>query len=306
MTYHMERNIQKNILLAPHSSWLVGGPAEFYCEPYSIDELKEAIVWAGQKNLPITVLGGGTNVLISDAGVRGLVVSLGKLTGIEMIGENQGVGEPMLRFWAMAGTTKSELLKIFLKNKLEPACFLAGLPGQVGGGVVMNAGVSEKLTPREFVEITEAIEVLRPDGSLEMIKAAALQWGYRHCSGWKPGIITRVLIAVPNAPNVQCLEKVRTLNKTRLSKQPLEWPSCGSVFRNPLPQHAGRLIEEAGLKGHAIGGAQVSEKHANFIVNKGDATARDIKSLIDLCKQRVREKSGIELQTEVVWIGAPL
>jgi len=260
--------IQKNINLASHSSWLVGGKADFFCEPKNIDELINTQKICQLNKTPLTILGGGTNVLISDKGVRGVVISLSRLTGIEILEDKE-----KLKFWALTGTAKSELLKIFLKYKLDPAAFLGGLPGQVGGGVVMNAGVGEKLTPREFHEITEAIEVLKPNGTLEILDAKKLKWGYRHCQGWQPGIITRVKIAWRNISNPDILNVVRTLNQTRLQKQPLEYPSCGSVFRNPLPLHSGKLIEDLGLKGREIGGAQISMKHANFIVNKGGATA---------------------------------
>jgi UDP-N-acetylmuramate dehydrogenase len=288
--------IQKNVSLAQHSSWLVGGPAEYFYEPKNVSELAAALKVAGK--IPITILGGGTNVLISDKGVRGLVISLSRLTGIEILEDKEH-----LKLWALAGTAKSELLKVLLKYKLDPAAFLAGLPGQVGGGVVMNAGVGEKLTPREFHEITESVEVLRPNGELKIIDAKNLQWDYRHCEGWRPGIITRVKFSWPNKPNSEILNVVRTLNQTRLHKQPLESPNCGSVFRNPLPQHSGKLIEDLGLKGHTIGGAQISMKHANFIINKGGATSKDIKALMDLCVAQVKEKYGIDLQSEVVWIG---
>ncbi|MCC6278069.1 MAG: UDP-N-acetylmuramate dehydrogenase [Oligoflexia bacterium] len=290
--------MNENVKLGARTSLLVGGEARYFAEPTSMSELKEAQQWALTNGFPITVLGGGTNVLISDKGISGLVISLSKLSGIEIVHES-----PELQFWAWSGTAKSELLKIFLKYKLQPAEFLAGLPGQVGGGVVMNAGVSENLRPREFNEITKAVEVLRPNGIVEQLSGSRLQWAYRHCHGWQPGIITRVLISWPNQPDGKIRERVKDLNQKRLHKQPLEWPSCGSVFRNPLPQTAGQLIESAGLKGFQIGGAQVSEKHANFIINKGGAKASDIQALMIHCQKRVKEVHGVDLQSEVVFLG---
>lgn len=289
--------MKKNIKLAPYTSWLVGGEAEFFSEPESIQALKETILEADKNKITVTVLGGGTNVLISDDGIKGLVISLKKLQGIEILKK-----EGFLNFWALAGTTKSELLKTFLKNKLEPAKMLAGLPGQVGGGVVMNAGVSEKLKPREFVEIVEAIEVLRPTGALEIIEAKNLKWDYRHCEGWRPGIITRVKFLWPMEPDEKVISEVKALNLLRLKKQPLEWPSCGSVFRNPLPESAGNLIERAGLKGHSFGGAQISEKHANFIINRGNAKATDIEALMKLCVEEVKRQFSISLSSEVIFL----
>jgi UDP-N-acetylmuramate dehydrogenase len=290
--------VLSNTPLAPHTSWLIGGPADFFCEPKTVGELCDVQKVCVDKKIPISILGGGTNVLISDKGIRGMVISLARLTGIEIVSEKEN-----LKFWAMAGTNKSELLKVFLKHKLVPAKFLAGLPGQAGGGVVMNAGIGESLVPREFCEITESIEVARPDGHIEKIDGKKLNWSYRHCHGWQPGIITRVLISWPNKPDAEVLAEVKKLNQNRLQKQPLEWPSCGSVFRNPKPEHAGALIEKAGLKGHTIGGAQISEKHANFIVNKGDAKADDVRALIEHAQKTVKKSAGVDLHTEVVFVG---
>jgi UDP-N-acetylmuramate dehydrogenase len=291
-------NFAAAVSLKDHNSWAVGGSAEFFFKPGSLSELKAAVKEAQARGLAIHVLGGGTNVLVSDQGVRGLVLSLSQLQGAEVLEES-----PHLKLCVWAGTTKSEILKLLLRRKLRGALFLAGLPGQVGGGVVMNAGVSELLTPREFCEIVEKIEVLKPDGQLVEYEAKNLQWSYRHCEGWKPGVITRVWLHFEGPSDDTIPARVRELNHQRLAKQPLELPSCGSVFRNPLPQHAGRLIELAGLKGERRGGAQISTKHANFIVNTGGAKASEIWELMKLAQSRVRETSGVELQSEVVWLG---
>jgi UDP-N-acetylmuramate dehydrogenase len=294
----MTLNIKKNEDLSKHTSWMIGGPAENFVEPQTIQELQEALEFVRKNNLSLTLLGGGTNVLISDDGIKGLVVGLRQLSGIEIVEDS----EERFSFWALTGTTKSECLKHFLKKSLAPAYFLAGLPGQVGGGVVMNAGVSEDLYPREFKDIVTAIEVIRPDGKIKKIDALHLSWSYRHCDGWQPGIITRVLLSWENKPIPGLVERVKELNKLRLEKQPLEWPSCGSVFRNPLPLRAGQLIESVGLKGFSIGGAQISEKHGNFIINKGKATAQDVQALMKLCVDKVRAVCGVNLKSEVVFL----
>ena len=292
--------------LASITSWQVGGPADFYAEPSTETELEEVLRFGFEKNLPISFLGGGTNVLVSDRGVRGLLIALRKLSG----SKTSIVGD-RFQIEALAGTGKSELLKIFLKAKLEPAVFLAGIPGDIGGGVVMNAGIGEKITPREFVEITDQIEVMRwsSDGAAdfkiekEIISAKALTWSYRHCEGWRPGVITKVWLSWPMVPQADVLDRVRAANQIRLSKQPLDMPSCGSVFVNPPGTSSGRVIEEAGLKGVSIGGAKVSEKHANFIVNTGQATAADIRGVIRHVQKQVRERTGIDLKTEVIMVG---
>lgn len=290
--------IDENFKLAPFTSWQVGGPADFLARPRTVDEVREAQEWAARQKLPLHILGGGSNVLISDKGLRGLTILLKELTGTQMREEGG-----RLHIECLSGTGKSDLLKIFLKHKLAPALFLAGLPGDVGGGIVMNAGVGEALVPREFTEITEWVEVLKPDGSVQRYRHGDIQWSYRHSQGWQPGTIVRAGISWPMEPDPEVLAKVREANRIRLTKQPLDLPSCGSVFVNPPGEKAARLIESSGLKGLTEGGAQVSLKHANFIVNKGGATARDIAALIGKVRETVLAKTGIELKTEVVFMG---
>lgn len=290
--------MQRNTPLAPLSSWQVGGPADFLFQPTTVDELRAALAWVSAQGLPLAVLGGGTNVLISDRGIRGAVIALGKMSGLT-IEERDG----RLYITCLAGTPKSEVLKVFLKYRLEPALFLAGLPGDVGGGVAMNAGVGEQIAPREFVEITDWIEVLHDDGKSENLSGSVLNWSYRHCTGWQPGVIARVGLSWPLTPSGDVLARVRQANQARFSKQPLELPSCGSVFVNPHGHKSGKLIQDCGLKGFTIGGAQISSKHANFIVNTGGATALDIDSVIKHVQKTVRAQTGIELQTEVIYLG---
>lgn len=298
--------IKKNTPLAEFTSWLVGGPAEYFCLPENEEDLREALLWARTHRQAVTLFGGGTNVLVADQGVRGLVICLRRFSGVETA-EVAG----RLEITALAGTAKSELLKIFLKHKLPPALFLAGLPGDVGGGVVMNAGVAESFVPREFVEITDWVEVLRwadndPEAELQVRRFSReeLHWEYRHTKGWQPGVITRVGLSWSlQEADVSILDQVRSANKSRLSKQPLDMPSCGSVFRNPPGHKAAQLIDSCGLKGYTVGGAQVSLKHANFIVNLGDAKAIDMASIIEHVRKTVRTEKGVELQTEVVRLG---
>ena len=301
----MSELIQKNVPLAPLTSWIVGGPAEYYAQPKTVEELKEVYAWGESQRLPITVLGGGTNVLINDSGIKGLVIALKSLAGSQVMNTIQKAGsKDRVVIECLAGTSKSELLKQFSKHKLVPALFLAGLPGDVGGGIAMNAGVGEMITPREFNEITDWVEVMRPQ-TYELVRFNKndLNWSYRHCEGWGPGIITRVGISWPNEPDDDVLNKVRNANKVRLSKQPLDMPSCGSVFVNPPGHKSGQLIEQCGLKGFAIGGAKVSEKHANFIVNFDNAKASDIDAVIKHVQKGVKDKVGVELKTEVVYLG---
>ncbi len=286
-------------MLAPYTSWQVGGPAEYFYLPDNLEQLRGALAFVKSKKLPLTIIGGGSNLLISDAGIEGLTICLKNISGI-LVSEARG------HRWvveALAGTSKSELLKIFLKQKLSPSVFLAGLPGEIGGGVVMNAGVGEKITPREFVEITDWIEVMRFDGAVERISSEKLKWNYRHCEGWQPGIIVKISLSWKNEPDDSILVQAKAANQVRLSRQPLDFPSCGSVFVNPTGHKAALLIDTCGLKGYTFGKAQVSLKHANFIVNLGGATSAEILAVIQHVQNVVKEKTDVELNTEVIKLG---
>lgn len=293
--------IKQNISLANYTSWLIGGPADFFCLPQSLSDLDVAIEFAQTQKIDIFILGGGSNTLISDEGLRGLVICLKNFQSLEILEQDKN-----LKIRCFAGTGKNELLKVFLKFKLAPALFLAGLPGDVGGGIVMNAGVAEQFAPREFGELVQSFEVLQWDQESKWIKKferSEIDWTYRHSKGWQPGIITSVILSWPMEPDPQILEKVRTANRLRLSKQPLDKPSCGSVFINPEGHKAAQLIDSCGLKGYQRGDAQVSTKHANFIVNLGRATAVETLEVIQHVQNQVRQKTGISLHTEVVKLG---
>ncbi|MBX3021158.1 MAG: UDP-N-acetylmuramate dehydrogenase [Bdellovibrionales bacterium] len=292
-------DILENVALKDYTFWKIGGPADYFCLPTNSGEVREAVEWARSRGVAVTVLGGGTNVLVSDRGVEGLVLCMRKFSGVKT---EERDGRLVLE--ATAGSPKSELTKQFLKRKLAPALFLCGLPGDVGGGVVMNAGVAEAVQPREFVEITDWVEIL----DLQTLQVRRLQksevtWTYRHTSGWQPGIVLAAGISWPLQADEEIPRKVKDATKVRLSKQPLELPSCGSTFKNPKPHSAGALIDQAGLKGYQVGGAQVSPKHANFIVNVGGAKADDVKAIIDHVKAVVRDKFRVELETEVKFLG---
>jgi UDP-N-acetylmuramate dehydrogenase len=292
-------DILQDVALKEYAWWRIGGPAEYFCQPRGVEEVREAVEFASGKKMKITVLGGGTNVLISDQGVEGLVICMRQLVGADVV-----EGDGFVRVEALAGTPKSELTRVYLKRKLAPALFLCGLPGDVGGGVVMNAGVGEAIVPREFVEIVEWVEFLDlRDNQVKRVKREELQWTYRHSSGWEPGIIVRAGVIWPDRPDPDIPKKVREATKARRDKQPLELPSCGSTFKNPHGHKAGALIDQAGLKGFRVGGAQISPKHANFIVNTGGATAKDVDEIIRAVKSAVKERFQVELESEVRYLG---
>ena len=303
--------------------WKVGGAAEFFSAPVSVEELELVYKWAVTSEKKIWVISGGSNVLVRDGVVSGLVLSLHHLKGIvsqDTIKRSEDSSDSIktsgdkvnssgvLQIKCLSGTPKSDVAKIFLQNKLAPAVFLTGIPGDMGGGVVMNAGIGESRIPREFCEIVKEIEVLRFDSSTDQTQiityaGSSLKWEYRHSSGWQPGVITKVTVAWPMEPDPIVLQEVKAQTKKRVSTQPLDLPSCGSVFRNPVGHKSAQLIEGCGLKGFRIGGACVSTKHANFIVNDQGAKASDIRAVIEHVQNTVRTHKGIELKTEVVFIG---
>jgi UDP-N-acetylmuramate dehydrogenase len=291
-------DFEENVSLKNFTSIKVGGPAEFFYSPTNIEEIKTALVWTKLHGHQVTFLGGGTNTLVSDDGVKGLVLSMRKYTGVESYVEGDTVF-----IEAKAGTYKTLLLKEFLKYKLAPAEFLAGLPGDIAGGVVMNAGIGEEtIKPREFCEIIHWVEVLR-DQKVIRVEKKDLEFSYRRSKGWQPGLIIKACFSWPNKPDEDVLNRVRALNKARMAKQPLEHPNAGSVFVNPPGYKAGKLIEECGLKGYKIGDAQVSEKHGNFIINLGQAKATDVLQLIKHIQDVVLEEKGISLHPEWVLLG---
>lgn len=292
--------IQERVQLANYTTWRVGGFADYFCLPVNVEQVQEALRWAEQKKVAVTVLGGGSNVLISDKGIEGLVLCTQKLTGVQVTQK-----EPDFKVECMAGTPKSEALKAFLQFKLAPAHFLCGLPGDIGGGVVMNAGVGEAIVPREFVEIVDWVEVatLTAPFTIKRFFKKDLKWSYRQCTGWEPGVVVKVGLIWPYKPEDRIMDKIREATRSRVAKQPLSQPSCGSVFKNPDGHKAGALIEQCGLKGFGLGSAQVSLKHANFIVNMGGAYAADIDRVIQHVRKSVKDKLGVELQTEVKYLG---
>ena len=276
----------------------MGGEADYFCQPKNKEELREALLWAKQKSLPVTALGNGTNVLISDEGVEGLVVSTGKLSYLNC----QKKGD-FLEIQAEAGVLKSHLMAVFRQYKLAPALFLSGLPGDVGGGVVMNAGIGNKdIEPREFSQIVESFEVMTSQG-IKSYNCKDITWGYRYTEGWEKGLIYRVYFRWPLKPIENLNGQIKLLLKKRRASQPLQEASCGSVFKNPYSKYAGKLIEDSGLKGVGKGDAFVSEKHGNFIINRGEARAKDIDGLIKLIQQTVKEKHGVSLEKEVHYLG---
>jgi len=277
--------------MSRHTSWRVGGPADRFYEPADLDDLI-AFLQTLAPGEPLYWIGLGSNLLVRDGGVRGTVIMLsGKLN------ELQRSSETTIR--AEAGVASAKLARFSVNQNLRGAEFLAGVPGTVGGALAMNAGAFGG----ETWNIVTAVETLDRHGKLRTRLASEFRVGYRSVSG-PPGewfVAGHFLLTPGDGQAGQAL--IRSLLAKRGATQPTQWPNAGSVFRNPPSDHSARLIEAAGLKGRQLGGAVVSEQHANFIINNGNATAADIEALIAQVQTEVERCHGIRLEPEVRVIG---
>ena len=273
-----------------HTSWRVGGPADLFVRPRSIEELKHFLADL-PRDVPVCWLGLGSNLLVRDGGIRGAVIATASLPR-----ELERLDDRRVR--AGAGLACMLLAKQCVRWHLGPAAFFAGIPGTVGGALAMNAGAFGGETWAHV----ESVVTIDRNGEVRTRERGEYEIGYRTVKGpgeeWFLGAIFRL---EPDADS--SMATIKALLARRNAAQPLGVASCGSVFRNPERDFAGRLIEQAGLKGKRVGGAMVSPKHANFIVNAGDATAADIEELIDEVRNAVEKTSGVRLELEVRLIG---
>lgn len=271
--------------LKKHTSFKIGGPADLFCVPRSVEEVKEAIKYAKGRRMRLAVLGAGTNVLALDRGFRGLVIKLGNgLNGIKVEGNRVRVG---------AGVLIPRLIKKLVVSGLGGLEFLAGIPGSVGGAVMMNAGAWGK----DIGRYVEEVVVLNGSGREKIIKKKKLGFGYRRSRlQSKNWIVVEVVLRLRRQKKRTSEKKMREYLAKRKETQPLGIPNSGSIFKNPKGDFAGRLIEKAGCKGMRVGDAQVSAKHGNFIVNLGDARAQDVIKLMTALQRAVRVKLEPEIK----------
>ena len=286
---------RQNVPLAEFTTWRVGGPARWIIEPESVDEVLASLQWARTNGHSCQVIGAGSNLLIHDNGLPGLTLSLRRLQGAEL-DSNSGVIE------ALAGEPIPTLARRAARAGLKGLAWAVGIPGTVGGAAVMNAGAQGGCT----ADWLEAVRVVPIQGGESFeLKRDQLEFDYRHSLLQQENLL--VLSAryrLDPGHNPQELRRETNSNLShRTSTQPYTLPSCGSVFRNPEPLKAGRLIQDLGLKGERVGGAEVSTVHANFIVNTGNATAVDINQLIELVQDRVEQRHAVRLHPEVKRLG---
>lgn len=286
--------VKRDYPLAKLTTFKIGGAAKFYCEPRTIDQLIASIKFAFLKNISFFILGGGSNVLISDNGFSGLVINTRKLNKIYKIEESLVV--------AMAGVTVKNLNRFLLKESLSGLEFSSGLPGTVGGAVYMNA----RAYGREFADVVEEVTVLTADCSVKKLKKDELNYSYKDSIFMKENlIIFDVKLRLAKSRKIEIKKKYLENLLDRKNKGQYKYPSAGCVFKNDYNNNiiCGKLLDQMGLKGLSVGGAMVPDFHANFIVNYKRAKAKDVKKLIETIEDKVKKEKGIKLEREVRFVG---
>lgn len=289
-----EKNVMLNEPMKNHTSFRTGGEADIFVSPDSIKSLKDVIKLFRENDIPFYIFGNGSNMLVSDRGIEGAVIHIGN--GFSSIEVNEN------KITSGAGAILSAVSNAALENSLTGFEFASGIPGSFGGAVFMNAGAYGS----EIKNVIKSVLVLNENLELEELSKDRLELGYRSSIFQKNNYIIlggTIELETGNKDNI--LSEMNELNAKRREKQPLNFASAGSTFKRPEGYFAGKLIEDSGLKGKTIGGAQVSEKHAGFIVNTGTATTDDIINLMDFCKKTVYEKFGVMIEPEVRITGRP-
>lgn len=278
--------------MTKHTSFHIGGPADLMAQPQSEEELRALLVKAAEAAVPVTLVGNGSNLLVRDKGIRGLVIKLGNmLRDIDINGKVLTFGSGVSL--AMASKKAAEL-------GLSGMEFAVGIPGSIGGAVYMNAGAYDG----EMAKVVKSVRVMDADGNVSELAAESLDFGYRHSALQGSGkIVTSVTVELAAGDKQAIADKMADFSNRRITKQPLELPSAGSMFKRPPGYFAGTLIDQTGLKGYTVGGAQVSTKHAGFVVNIGGATAADVLQLISDVQAKVMEAHGVMLEPEVLVLG---
>ncbi|KOO40737.1 UDP-N-acetylmuramate dehydrogenase [Priestia koreensis] len=288
----MEANVGKVIEQEPlskHTTMKIGGPAELFVEPSNIEHLKTTMNIIKKHGVKWRAIGRGSNLLVSDQGISGVVVKLGNgLDDVEIEDNMVKVG---------GGCSVVKLSMMLSKQGLSGLEFASGIPGSIGGAVYMNAGAHGS----DMAAIVEKAHILFEDGTMQWLTKDEMEFSYRHSilQTERPGVCVETVLSMTKGEKEAIVAVMQKNKDYRRETQPWDRPCAGSIFRNPLPQYAGNLIEQAGLKGHEIGGAKVSEQHANFIVNTGDAKAEDVLNLIAHIKAVIKEKFDVEMHTEV-------
>ena len=275
-----------------HTTFRVGGPADYFVEPAGAKNTMDTIILCRRQKLPYYVIGRGSNLLVGDRGIRGVVIHIGDSVSKCVIEDG--------KIYAEAGISLAMLAHKALEESLEGLEFAAGIPGSLGGALVMNAGAYGG----EMKDVVKAVQVFTPDGLLRWVDAHDMEFGYRHSILQKEGgIALAAEIELQKGDSSAIKTKMAELSVRRRTKQPLEYPSAGSTFKRPEGFFAGKLIQDCGLAGFSIGGAAVSQKHCGFVINKGEATAADVLELCEYIQNKVKEKFDVRLEKEIRCIG---
>jgi len=288
----LECSAEREVSMKNYTSFKVGGPAELFLSPEDAGQTAKLVRFCEKEEIPVFVLGKGSNLLVSDRGIKGAVIYTGKQCGISLVDENT--------VRAQSGASLAQLCTFALENSLSGLEFAYGIPGTVGGAVFMNAGAYGG----EMKDVLLNSEYVSTDGTSGELDNEAMELSYRHSAYENSNlVITAASVRLASADRNEIKSTMNDILARRKEKQPLEYPSAGSTFKRPEGNFAGALIEQCGLKGVSVGGAQVSEKHAGFIINRGGATAADILSLIKHVQARVKAQTGVSLETEIRLIG---
>lgn len=283
--------ILENEPLERHTTFRVGGVADLFLTP-TAKQLPQILEIISREQIPLTIIGNGSNLLVGDKGIRGVVIEIGRqMSEVKVEGES---------VTASAGALLSVTAQKAYQNGLSGMEFAAGIPGSTGGAVVMNAGAYGG----EMKDIVASVKVLTKDGKVIEISKEEMDFSYRHsCVIEKEYLVLEVTFKLKRADKAQILEQMEELKERRISKQPLEYPSAGSTFKRPKGYFAGKLIMDAGLADFTIGGAAVSKKHCGFVINKGGATAADVLAVIRHVQKTVKDQFDVDLETEVKLLG---
>ena len=285
-------DIKIDEMMSKHTSFRVGGPAKVFLTVHSEESLRNILLALKRYELPYFVLGNGSNLLVSDEGYDGVMVYLG-----EEFSEVEITGTQMR---AKAAALLGKVARMAMEEELAGLEFAAGIPGSLGGGVVMIAGAFGG----ELCQVVTKVRAMNPDGVIIELEKDQLVLGYRtSIFKTKPFVILEVFMELQKGNKEEILAKIKEYTKARVEKQPLEYPSAGSTFKRPEGYFAGKLIMDAGLRGYRVGDAQVSEKHCGFVINRGNATATEIKTLMENVAKKVKEEFGVDLEAEVIMLG---
>ncbi|NYE05288.1 UDP-N-acetylmuramate dehydrogenase [Bacillus niacini] len=285
--------VKRNERLSQHTTMKIGGPADIFIEPASLENIQKVMTFLKERQIPWRAIGRGSNLLVSDKGIEGVVIKLG--SGLDHLTINDS------KITVGGGHSLVSLSTLISKKGLSGLEFASGIPGSVGGAVYMNAGAHGS----DISKILTKAHILFDDGSMEWLSNDEMEFTYRTSVLQKkrPGIVLEAEFQLTKGDKTAIVSQMQKNKDYRKETQPWNFPCAGSIFRNPLPNYAGKLIEDAGLKGFQMGGAKISEMHGNFIVNAGNATAKDVLDLIQYIKDTILNLYGIKMETEVEIIG---